>query len=149
MSARVYDSSRPILQTRTLGTLWIVYGIIRLILAIWLVFFSTTATLMFGAVLNRVPDPFTLMDVFHFFYVVAIAWTALSGIFGIFAGMALRGDRAISRAWFLAAVFLALPDIPLGTMLGVYTLISSLSFAEIFQEKTARNEPVEEPRRVA
>ena len=51
---------------RTLGGLWIVYGIIRLIMAAFLIIFSDTATLMFGALLNRVPNPFALMTDFHF-----------------------------------------------------------------------------------
>jgi hypothetical protein len=123
MSARVDAISHPIAHTQTLGTLWVAYGILRLILAIGLVFFSATATLMFGAVLNRVPDPFLLMDIFHFLYVLAIVWFAVSGVLALVAGLALRGDRGASRAWILAAIFLAIPDIPLGAILGVYTLV--------------------------
>ena len=123
MSARAYAISHPVTQTQTLGTLWAIYGVLRLILGIGLVFFSTTATLMFGSMLSRVPNPFTLMDVFHFLYVVAIIWFAVSGVLALIAGLALRGDRAASRPWILTAILLAIPDVPFGAVLGVYTLV--------------------------
>lgn len=107
----------------TLGSLWIVYGIIRLAAVILLVLYSGTATLMFGALLSRVPDPFTLMSIFHVLYVVAIIVTALAGLCGLRAGLALLAGRASARSLSLAAGFLSLCDIPLGTTLGVYTLV--------------------------
>jgi uncharacterized membrane protein len=82
---------------------------------------------MFGALLTRVPDPFTLMSTFHFHYVVAIIVTALAGIFGPLAGLALLAGRSSARSLSLAAGFLSLCDIPLGTTLGIYTLIIFLS----------------------
>lgn len=106
-----------------LGSLWIVYGIIRLAAAILLVLYSGTATVMFGALLARVPDPFTLMDIFHVLYVVAIIVAALGGIFGILAGVALHGGKSSARSLSLTAGFLSLCDIPLGLTLGIYTLI--------------------------
>lgn len=112
---------------KTLGLLWIAYGIIRLAAAILLVLYSGTATVMFGALLTRVPDPFTLMSFFHFLYVVAIIVTALAGIFGLLAGLALHAEKASARSLSLAASFLSLCDIPFGTTLGIYTLIIFLS----------------------
>jgi hypothetical protein len=53
---------------QTLGICWIVYGILRLIAGIWLVLFSGTSTVMFGALLTRVPNPFALMGDFHIVY---------------------------------------------------------------------------------
>jgi hypothetical protein len=118
----------PVVQTlsapaRTLGTCWIAYGIIRVIIAICLVAYGNTATLMFGALLNRVADPFTLMGIFHFLYTVAIALSAIVGILGIIAGLALLFGRRSGRTIALIAGFLALSDLPLGTTLGIYTLI--------------------------
>ena len=40
-----------------LGTLWAVYGIVRLVIALVLIFFNGIATVMFGALLTRVPNP--------------------------------------------------------------------------------------------
>ncbi len=127
MPTNVVDARNPGGNWRTLGSLWIVYGIIRLAAAILLVLYSGTATVMFGALLTRVPDPFTLMSIFHFLYVVAIIVTALSGIFGILAGLTLLAGRTSARSLSLAAGFLSLCDIPLGTTLGIYTLIIFLS----------------------
>ena len=108
---------------RSLGSLWIIYAVIRLVAVILLVVYSGTATVMFGALLSRVPDPFTLMSIFHVLYVVAIIITALAGLFGLLAGSALLAGRAAARTLSLAAGFLSLFDIPLGTTLGIYTLI--------------------------
>ena len=49
--------------------------------------------LMFGSLLSRVPDPFTLMGAFHFLYIVMIALSVVCSILGIMAGLALLGDR--------------------------------------------------------
>jgi hypothetical protein len=108
---------------RTLGGCWIVYGVIRLVLATLLVLYSGTATVMFGALLSRAPDPFTLMGIFHFMYVVMIALSVVCGILGLMAGLALLGGQRSGRTLALTAGFLSLSNIPLGTALGVYTLV--------------------------
>ena len=108
---------------RTLGVCWIVYGVVRLVLATLLVLYNGTATVMFGALLNRVPDPFTLMGIFHFIYIVVIALSVLCGILGVMAGLALLGGRRVGHTLALIAGFLSLSNIPLGTTLGIYTLV--------------------------
>ena len=42
---------------KVLGFCWIIYGIARILLGVWLLAFQTTATLMFGSLLSRVPNP--------------------------------------------------------------------------------------------
>ena len=106
---------------RVLGVCWIVYGIARLVMAVWLVLFSGTATVMFGALLQRVADPFTLMGIFHFVYICVIILSVLAGIVGLLAGFALLG--AGGRKLALAAAFLSVSEIPLGTTLGIYTMV--------------------------
>ena len=110
-------------QLRTLGGCWIVYGVIRLVLATLLVLYSGTATVMFGALLSRVPDPFTLMGVFHFMYIVMIGLSVVCGVLGLMAGLALLGGKLSGRTLALIAGFLSLSNIPLGTTLGIYTLV--------------------------
>jgi hypothetical protein len=110
-------------HARPLGICWVIYGLIRLAMAIFLVTFGGTATLMFGALLNRVADPFTLMGVFHFLYAVAVVLSAVCGLLGLSAGLALLGGQRSARTLCLIAGFLSLPNIPLGTTLGIYTLI--------------------------
>jgi hypothetical protein len=108
---------------RTLGGLWIVYGIVRLIMAAFLIIFSGTATLMFGALLNRVPNPFALMADFHFVYVVMIILSVVCGILGIVGGLVLLAGNRSGRGIVLMAAFLSLCEIPLGITLGTYTLV--------------------------
>jgi hypothetical protein len=104
----------------------VAYGLIRLATAIWMISFAGTATLMFGALLSRVADPFSLMGAFHFIYAAAIALSVVCGLFGLVAGLALLGGRRPARALCLIAGFLSLPNLPLGTTLGIYTLIVCL-----------------------
>ena len=113
-------------RLRTLGGCWVVYGVIRLVLATLLVLYSGTATVMFGALLNRVPDPFTLMGVFHFMYVVMTVLSVVCGILGLMAGLALFGGQRSGRTLALVAGFLSLSNLPLGTTLGIYTLVALL-----------------------
>jgi hypothetical protein len=108
---------------RTLGILWVLYGVIRLIVAAWLVFVGTTATVMFGALLNRVPDPFTLMNIFHIVYGLIVAVSAVCGILGVLAGMALLGGSPFGRTLTVVVAIFSLSSIPLGTTLGIYSLI--------------------------
>ncbi|GAC1666189.1 MAG: hypothetical protein NVS9B4_21850 [Candidatus Acidiferrum sp.] len=100
-----------------------VYGIARIAMAIWLFVIMTTATLMFGALLGRVPNPSIWMSAFHFLYAIGIAWSAISGILGILAGAGLLNGQGSARKLAIMAAFLAVSEIPFGTMLGVYTLV--------------------------
>ena len=108
---------------RILGICWVVYGILRLIMGVWLVLFSGTATVMFGALLSRVPDPFALMSDFHVLYAGAVILTVLCGVFGLLAGLALLANQRPARTLALFAAFLSVSEIPFGTTLGIYTLV--------------------------
>jgi hypothetical protein len=110
----------------TLALCWIVYGIIRVIFAVWMLAFAGTATVMFGALLSRVPNPYSLMSAFHIIYTGWIVISAASGIFGILAGIALLSGMAAGRMLALVAAFFSLPFLPVGTTLGTYTLIAFL-----------------------
>lgn len=107
----------------TLGILWAIYGISRLIIALVLTFFSGTATLMFGALLSRVPNPFALMADFHLLYTCIIIWNILSGIVALVAAADLLARRQSARAMAIVAAFIALPVPFFGIMLGIYTLL--------------------------
>ncbi len=108
---------------RILGVCWLVYGIFRLILAICLFLFSGTATVMFGALLSRVANPFALMNDFHVAYLGFIILTVICGILGILTALALLADQRAARSLALLAAFLSISDLPFGTTLGIYTLI--------------------------
>lgn len=108
---------------RTLGFCWLVYGLLRLLMALCLVLFSPTATVMFGALLSRVADPFALMNDFHIVYIGVVVLSVLCGVFGLLAGLALLANQRAARMLALLAAFLAVSEIPFGTTLGIYTLI--------------------------
>ena len=108
---------------RTLGLCWIVYGIFRLIMGLCLVLFSGTATVMFGALLSRVADPFALMGDFHIVYAAVVVLAVLCGLFGLLAGLALLANQRPARTLAIIAAFLSVYEIPFGTTLGIYTLV--------------------------
>ena len=110
-------------QWQTLGLCWLVYGIFRLIMGIVLFIFTGTATVMFGALLTRVPNPYSLMDDFHIVYAGIVVITVACGIFGILAALALLTNQRSARILALVASFLSVSEIPFGTTLGIYTLI--------------------------
>jgi hypothetical protein len=99
------------------------YGVLRLIMALCLFIYTTTATVMFGALLSRVPNPFPLMADFHLLYIATIALSVVCGILGIIAGLALLAGNSSGRTLALIAGFLSLSNIPLGTTLGIFTLV--------------------------
>jgi hypothetical protein len=123
MSAENSTSSNPPSRSRTLGICWIIYGVIRLVVSLWLIVFNGTATVMFGALLNRVPDPFTMMNEFHMVYVAIIVWSILCGVLGIVGGLAMVSGQRSARSILVLAAFLSLSELPVGITLGVYTLI--------------------------
>jgi hypothetical protein len=107
----------------SLGLCWIIYGILRLAAGIWLILFTPTATVMFGALLNRVANPFPLMATFHFFYACAIGLSAIAGVFGLIAGLMLVGGNKSGRLLAIIASVLSVSNLPVGTTLGIYTLV--------------------------
>src|SRR5271168_1508001 len=120
MAADAGADSRLRGHGRVLGLCWIVYGILRLAMALWLALFTGTATVMFGALLQRVANPFAMMSDFHVLYVLLIVLSVVCGIVGLLAGIAILGGGG--RKLALAAAFLSVSEIPFGTTLGIYTL---------------------------
>lgn len=105
-----------------LGLCWIVFGIVRIVAAVWMLAFAPTAGVMFGTWLNRVPNPYSLMNAFHFIWA---AWTLLSaaaGVLGLLAGILLLSGAAAGRLLALIAALLSVGFVPFGTALGAYTL---------------------------
>ena len=119
----VSDDAMNQSRLKTLGICWIVYGIIRLVAAAWLASFSGTATLMYGSLLNRVADPFALMNIFHFMYTLVVVLSILCAVLGMVAGIALVTGHKFGETTAIVVAFLSLCDIPLGLTLGTYSLI--------------------------
>ncbi len=95
----------------------------------WLIAFNPKATLMFGALLSRVPDPFTMMSEFHLLYLVIIVWCFVCGAVGIIAGLALLARARAGRWLAILAAFLSIPEIPFGIALSSYTLVILLPYS--------------------
>jgi hypothetical protein len=95
-------------------------------MGICLIVFSGTATVMFGALLDRVPNPFALMSDFHIVYASIVVLAFLCGVFGVLAGLALLANQRPARTLALLAAFLSVSEIPFGTTLGIYSLITLL-----------------------
>ena len=113
-----------------LGLLWILYGILRLVAAVVFVMCSAVATLMFGALLSRVGNPYFWMSLFHFAYTMMILLTIIAGVFSLLAGSALLTRRPSARRLALLASFFSVSEIPFGITLGTYTLILFLRRAD-------------------
>jgi hypothetical protein len=106
-----------------LGILWAVYAVLRFAGAAFIVVYSSTLTLMWGAIITRVPNSFTLMSLFHFFLVFAVVLNIIAGIVSLLAAMTLLGRTGSARTLALVASFFALINGPLGIALGAYTLV--------------------------
>jgi hypothetical protein len=113
----------PLLTNRALGLSWIAYGLFRIVAAILIANYTQTATVMFGALLVRTPDPAGLMAAFHLFYMFLIVLSVICGVLGLMAGFALLDRRRSIKNLAVVAAFLSLSDLPLGLSLGVYTLL--------------------------
>ena len=108
---------------RNLGILWVIYGLLRLITALGVFMWSGTLTLIWGALLSRVPNPFALMDDFHAFLILAIIIGTAAGVIAIIAGLALMSGGPSARKLGIIAAFFGLIGGPLGIALGAYTLV--------------------------
>jgi len=108
---------------RTLGICWIVYGVFRLAMGLAAVLLTPTATVMFGALLTRVANPFAWMDLFHLLYACCTILAFACGVLAILGGSAQLRGPASGRNLLIAASFLSLSDLPVGIAISVYTLV--------------------------
>ena len=123
MSTDSTIGTRRVTNPKTLGSLWVVYGILRLAMALFLILYSKLVTVMFGVLLTNGANPFFWMGIFHFVYIFVIVLTALAGIFALLAGLALLAGTSSARNLSLTAAFLSVSEIPFGITLGTYTLV--------------------------
>ena len=105
-------------QRQVLGVCWIAYGIFRLILGICLFVYAGTATVMFGALLGRVPDAFTMMAEFHVVYAVVVVLSFVCGLIGLLAGRALWRIEGRGGSWRWLRQFCRYPIFRLEPRLG-------------------------------
>jgi hypothetical protein len=108
---------------RTLGIFWLLFGVLRVLGAVWMVLFNNTLTVMWGAILNRVPDPLSWMTMFHLFMTAAVVYYVILAIVSFLAGFALLNRSASAGTLALFAAILAVMSGPLGIALGVPTIV--------------------------
>jgi hypothetical protein len=106
----------------TLGILWIVYGILMIMAAAFIVVYNGTLTVMWGAIITRVVDPFTWMGAFHLFLGATVVMALISAFFSLAAGFALMRGAGSSRRLGLIAAAFGLLGAPPGVALGAFTL---------------------------
>lgn len=112
---------------RALGICWILYSLYRIGLGVLALVMIPTATVMFGALLSRVNDPYSMMSVFHALYMCWIGLSFVCAALGILGGLALMRNANDGRLLLAAASLFSLSDLPLGIAIGVYTLIALAS----------------------
>ena len=121
----------------TLGTLMIVFGILKIalyivglqILSLGLAFVTDEAEIQFAAYLLK--------------YIIGVA-VLLYAIPAIIAGIGLRQGKSWGLILAFVIGILSLPVFPLGTALGVYACIVYLmDHSETYNQKKSTEEPVE------
>jgi hypothetical protein len=110
----------------TLGILWVLYGITCIGKAAWIAVYNTTLTLMWGAIINHVADPFFWMSAFHIWLVGATVVLILAAIFSFLAAVSLMPGRRRGGVLALIASVLAILTGPLGVALGAYTMVVTI-----------------------
>jgi len=107
----------------TLGILWALFGVLCIVKVAFIVINSATLTLMWGALLNRVANPFFWMSMFHFAMLAAVVLAIITAMVSFLAGIALMQGGPSGRMLALVASFFGLISGPLGIALGVFTLV--------------------------
>ena len=105
-----------------LGMLWVVYGVIMIAAAAWIIVYNRTLTVMWGAIVSHVADPFAWMSAFHLFLGATVVMALISAALSLLAAMALMRGAASSRKFGLAAAVFGMLGTPPGVALGVFTV---------------------------
>jgi hypothetical protein len=112
-------------QVHILGIVWLSYGALRIIMAVWIFVFSHYFIPSMQDVLSHsnAPFPFPIADFLRAVYTFSAIYGVVTGIFGIYAGYALMQRKRIARAWTIVAAFICGISFPFGTAVAIYTLI--------------------------
>ena len=106
----------------TLGILWLIYGLVMIAAAAFMVVYNGTLTLMWGAIITRVPNALGWMSAFHLFLGATVVMALVSAFFSFAAGFALMRGAASSRKLGLIAAAFGLLGAPPGVALGAFTV---------------------------
>jgi hypothetical protein len=106
----------------TLGVLWGIYGVVMIAAAAWMIAYDRTLTVMWGAIISRVANPFAWMDAFHLFLGATVVMALISGLFSLLAAFALMSGAGSARRMGLIAAAFGMLGTPPGVTLGVFTV---------------------------
>jgi hypothetical protein len=110
----------------TLGMLWAVYGVLMIAGAAFMIVYNGTLTVMWGAIISRVANPFAWMDAFHLFLGATVVMALISAALSLLAAIALMRGAGSSRTLGLAAAVFGMLGTPPGIALGVFTVAALL-----------------------
>ena len=112
----------PATHNRTLGLLWAIYGVLLITGGVWLLLDEPILTVMWGALLNRVPNPVAWMNLFHFMLYGKVVLNFIAAAVSFLAAVALLQASRSGRKLGLIAAFFGLVSGPLGIALGAFTV---------------------------
>ena len=113
-------------NVRILGILWLIYGALRGMAAFWILFVSRFVA---PAILSRIPvEPlgFPLARIISSALFFQAGLATFIAIAGLVTAWGLMQHEAWARTLAIITAVVALLSLPLGTALGVYTLIVML-----------------------
>jgi hypothetical protein len=113
-------------HVRIMGILWAIFGGFEILTAFWTVGMSKVYFPIFEKIVaadaNSAVSSESLRAIFVWSGIIAL----VTGGLGLFAGWMLHRRERSGRAAALAAAFVSLVQIPLGTGLAIYTLVELL-----------------------
>ena len=114
-------------HVRVMGILWAIYGAFQVVMAFWTVAMSHFYVSMFETLVSRDPNfPTSFLPFLRTIFVWSGIFAFATGAIAAFAGWALLRREPSARVTALVAAFVSLISFPLGTGLGIYTLIEFL-----------------------
>jgi len=111
---------------RALGALWVVFGIMCALEAAWIFLNRMTLRLMWGVLLDRVPNPFPWMSFFDMMVMAVMTLLVITTIFSFVGAVSLIQAGPSQRVLAIVASILGMLCGPLGIALGVFTLVMLL-----------------------
>lgn len=110
-------------SVRVLGILWAIYSGFRILSAVWIVVFGHFFFPLFSNLVPHDAAPVSFLPFIHAIFILSAVYSAITGALGVWAAWSLLKREPNGRILALGVAFIALISIPLGTALGVYTLI--------------------------
>jgi zinc-ribbon domain len=120
-------------HVRVMGILWAIYSGFRILMAVWTLVFSRMFLPTFMNVVTKsmpqdsdpgvAPLMRSIVQMMSGFYAISAIFAILAGSLGFWAAWALLKHEPNGRTLALVVAVISLIGIPVGTALGVYTLV--------------------------